>query len=46
MYIDGEFVPSKETIAVINPADKQTVSYIPKGTKEDVQNAVDAASRA
>lgn len=46
MYINGEFVSKMETIPVINPADKEIISYIPKGNKEDVQKAVDSAFEA
>lgn len=46
MYINGEFVSKIETIPVINPADKEIISYIPKGNKEDVQKAVDSAFEA
>ena len=46
MYINGEFVESNETISVINPSDKKVISYIPKGTVEDVDTAVNAAELA
>jgi lactaldehyde dehydrogenase/glycolaldehyde dehydrogenase len=46
MYINGEFISSDEMLEVINPSDKQIISYIPKGSKEDVQVAVDAAYEA
>ena len=46
MYINGEFISKSETIPVINPADKKIISYIPKGTKEDVDSAVNAAFEA
>lgn len=46
MYINGEFVESSETISVINPSDKKIISYIPKGTQEDVDAAVNAADAA
>lgn len=46
MYIDGQFVSSKETIPVINPATKEVVSYIPKGTAADVDAAVESANNA
>ncbi len=46
MYINGEFISKDETIPVINPADKQVISYIPKGTKDDVEQAVNAAYEA
>jgi len=46
MYINGEFISTNETIPVINPADKKIISYMPKGTKEDVNKAVNAAFEA
>lgn len=46
MYINGEFISKSETIPVINPADKKIISYIPKGSKEDVNSAVNAAFEA
>lgn len=46
MYINGEFISKSETIPVINPADKKIISYIPKGSKEDVDSAVNAAFEA
>ncbi|MBU3015406.1 aldehyde dehydrogenase [Poseidonibacter lekithochrous] len=46
MYINGEFISKNETIPVINPADKKIISYIPKGTEEDVNIAVNAAFEA
>lgn len=46
MYINGEFISKDETIPVINPANKQVISYIPKGTKDDVEQAVNAAHEA
>ena len=46
MYINGEFISNKETSAVINPSDKQIISYIPKGTVEDAKRAIDSAYEA
>ncbi|RXK00498.1 aldehyde dehydrogenase [Arcobacter sp. CECT 8986] len=46
LYINGEFKDSTDTIPVINPSNKQVISYIPKGTKEDVNSAVNAANEA
>lgn len=46
MYIDGAFIESNETISVINPADKEIISKIPKGTEEHVKKAVEAAELA
>jgi lactaldehyde dehydrogenase / glycolaldehyde dehydrogenase len=46
MYINGEFINHVDTLPVINPSDKQIISYIPKGTIEDVDDAVQAAYTA
>ena len=46
MYINGEFIKSKETLEVINPSDKKVISQIPSGTTEDVEKAVNAANDA
>ena len=48
MFIDGEFVPnnSRKMGKVINPATEEFISQIPQGTREDVDNAVNAAERA
>lgn len=46
MYINGEFIKSKETLDVINPSDKKVISQIPSGTTEDVEKAVNAANDA
>ncbi|WP_375723292.1 aldehyde dehydrogenase [Arcobacter sp. KX21116] len=46
MYINGEFLNHVETEPVINPSDKQIISYIPKGTVDDVNQAVEAAQEA
>jgi lactaldehyde dehydrogenase/glycolaldehyde dehydrogenase len=46
MYINGTFVDATKTIPVINPSNKQVISYIPKGSVEDVEKAVDAAQNA
>lgn len=46
MYINGAFIDSKETIPVINPSNKQVISYIPRGTADDVDAAVKYANIA
>ncbi len=48
LFINGEWVPSSsgETFDVINPANRAVVAKVAKGTKEDVDKAVDAASAA
>lgn len=46
MYINGEFINHVDVLPVINPSDKQIISYIPKGTVEDVDDAVQAAYTA
>lgn len=48
MYINGEWVPSSnETIIEVkNPANGEKIAEIPRGTKEDVDRAVQAASTA
>ena len=46
--IGGEWVPaaSGETLDVINPANRQLLSRIPRGTAADVDAAVQAAEEA
>ncbi len=46
MYINGEFVNSDASMPVYNPADGEVISYIPEGTKEDANNALEAAKIA
>ncbi|ADG92849.1 Aldehyde Dehydrogenase [Arcobacter nitrofigilis DSM 7299] len=46
MYINGEFINHVEKEPVINPSDKQIISYIPKGTEDDVNQAVESAQEA
>ncbi|MFD6107691.1 aldehyde dehydrogenase family protein, partial [Nocardia salmonicida] len=47
-YIDGQFVSSVsiETLNLINPVDERVVARAPISTREDVEAAVAAASRA
>lgn len=48
MLINGEWTygTSTETINVINPATEEVFATVPKATKEDADNAVDAADKA
>lgn len=48
LYINGEYVDStgNEMIDVINPATEEVISRTPKGTKEDVDRAVEEALKA
>ncbi|MBM7701627.1 CoA-acylating methylmalonate-semialdehyde dehydrogenase [Metabacillus iocasae] len=47
-YINGEWVDSKgsEKLDVINPATKEVIATVPVSTKEDVNQAVQAAQQA
>ena len=47
-YIDGSWVESKskERIEVINPANEELIGHITSGTKDDINKAVLAASKA
>ena len=47
-YIDGEWVKSdsNELIDVINPANEEVIGQVTSGTKDDIDNAVNAASKA
>ena len=47
-YIDGSWVESKskERIEVINPANEELIGHITSGTKDDINIAVMAASKA
>lgn len=48
MYIDGQWTASSDgqRIDIINPATEETVSSIPKATRQDVGRALTAADRA
>jgi lactaldehyde dehydrogenase/glycolaldehyde dehydrogenase len=46
MLIDGEFVPSKKTLEVLNPSTEQVISEFPNATAEDVDRSVLAAEKA
>ena len=48
MYINGKFVDSRsgKWIDVINPSTEEVIARQPEGTKEDVDEALDAARKA
>ncbi|HZW84488.1 MAG TPA: aldehyde dehydrogenase family protein, partial [Nitrososphaerales archaeon] len=48
MFIGGSWVPSHtgRNYPVFNPASGQVLAHVPKGDREDVRGAVDAAKRA
>ncbi|WP_079477457.1 aldehyde dehydrogenase [Halobacillus salinus] len=48
LYINGKYTESKsnEWIDIVNPATEEVISRTPKGTKEDVDQAVEAAFQA
>ncbi|MDE6548188.1 MAG: aldehyde dehydrogenase, partial [Muribaculaceae bacterium] len=48
MYINGKFVDSKsgKWIDVLNPSTEEVIARQPEGTKEDVDEALDAARKA
>jgi len=48
MFIDGKMTRGKsaESIPVINPATEEVIAEVPRGTPEDVQEAVNAAQCA
>ena len=46
MYIDGEWASAEESVDVIDPSTEQVFAKVPKGTREDVKRALDAAHDA
>jgi D-glyceraldehyde dehydrogenase (NADP+) len=48
MYIDGEWIDSEkeETLDVINPTTEEVFAKVPKASKEQVKEALEAAERA
>lgn len=48
MYINGKFVDSRsgKWIDVLNPSTEEVIARQPEGTKEDVDEAIDAARKA
>ena len=45
-YIGGKWEFEPETFAVMNPANDQTLSYLPKSTRATAQRAIAAAGAA
>jgi betaine-aldehyde dehydrogenase len=45
-WIDGKWANSAETMAVENPATRAKIAEVPNSTREEVDNAVQAAKRA
>ena len=47
-YINGKWVESEsnERIEIINPANEELIGHVTAGTKDDIDQAVSAASRA
>ena len=45
LYIDGAWLRTAESQAVINPADETVVGQVPRATIDDLQNAIDAAQK-
>ncbi len=48
MYVGGKWVDSEsgETFGVVNPATEEVIGSVPKGTKNDVREAIDIARTA
>lgn len=46
MLINGELIDSKEKIEVLNPFNNEIIDYIPSGTPEDVNKAINSAFNA
>lgn len=46
MYINGEWVVSKKTFAVTNPATGEEIGQVPDGTQADAQKAIEVAHEA
>ena len=48
MFVDGEWVDghNEETMGVVNPATEGVIGAVPRGTREDAKEALDAAERA
>lgn len=48
LFINGEFIPNgdRQMIRVVNPANEEVISEVPKATEADVEAAVDAAYEA
>ena len=46
MYIDGQWVKTKGTFEVLNPATGEKIADVPDGGQEDAATAIAAADRA
>lgn len=46
MFINGEWVSSDETVAVINPATEESIAEVPVATDQDIQAALTAAKES
>lgn len=46
MFINGEAISTDETMSVINPATEEVFAYVPKATKEHLEDTVNAARKA
>jgi aldehyde dehydrogenase (NAD+) len=48
IFVDGQWIPSTgtEVLTVINPVTEEPIATVPRGTAEDADKAVRAASRA
>lgn len=46
MFINGEAISTDETMPVINPATEEVFAYVPKATKELLEDTVNAARKA
>jgi acyl-CoA reductase-like NAD-dependent aldehyde dehydrogenase len=46
LYIDGAFVETEGSMAIVNPATGRTLADVPLATEREVDMAVDAAGRA
>ena len=45
-FIDGEWVSGTRTLAVLNPANSETIATVADGTRQDAERAVEAAHRS
>ena len=45
-FIDGEWISGTRTLAVLNPANSETIATVADGTRQDAERAVEAAHRS
>ena len=45
-FMDGEWVSGTSTLAVLNPANSETIATVADGTRQDAERAVEAAHRS